>query len=49
MEEGLYLDFSNFRDNFENLNSDVTNIKSIENRLISGEITKEEALFLLKH
>jgi|SaaInlLV_10m_DNA_2_1039722.scaffolds.fasta_scaffold234596_1 hypothetical protein len=45
MEEGLYLDFSNF----EELNLDINNIKNIEDRLISGEITKEEALFLLKH
>lgn len=45
MEEGLYLDFSNL----EELNLDVNNIRDIEDRLISGEITKEEALFLLKH
>ena len=45
MEEGLYLDFNNFGE----LNLDVNNIRNIEDRLISGEITKEEALFLLKH
>ena len=44
MEDGLYLDFRNFEDSTD---SDVNTVRAIEEKILNGEITKEEAVFLL--
>lgn len=44
MEDGLYLDFSTFEDPED---KEIETIRAVEDKILNGEITKEEAAFLL--